>query len=528
MKRRDLFKATLASAAVAPFASQAHNTPSAKLPKPARGIEMQRKSDLGDGRYVNPIVAGDHADPTVLKDGDDYYMSFSSFDYCPGVVIWHSRDLVNWAPICAALNKPIGPVWATDLVKHKGRYYIYMPVGGEVNGVILVIHADNIRGPWSDPVNLNISDCIDPGHAVGEDGKRYLFFNGVRRIALTDDGLSTAGPLEKVYEPWRYPDDWVVEWFAPEGPKIVRHGEWFYMILAVGGTAGPPTSHMVIAARSRSIHGPWENCPKNPLVHTADASEPWWSRGHASLVEGPAGDWWMIYHGYENGYRTLGRQTLMEPIEWTSDGWFRTLGGTLNTALPKPRGGRPSASGIALSDDFSTNKLGVQWSFYAAKADEIKRITYQDKALQLRARGTSLADTSPLLTNVGDRDYEASVVLDIDDGAQGGLTLFYSRRAFCGLGFDGREIILYHYGAEMDGMRRKFEARTVHIRVTNRNQVATFHYSADGKNWIKHHWQSEVSGFNHNAFNDFLSLRVGIFSTGKGAVRARNFTYRAL
>src|SRR3546814_7355105 len=86
------------------------------------------------------------------------------------------------------------------------------------------------------------------------------------------------------------------------------------MITAVGGTAGPPTGHMVIAARSKSIHGPWENCPANPLVRTRSAVEKWWSRGHATLVEGPAGDWWSVYHGYENGYWTLGRQALLDPV----------------------------------------------------------------------------------------------------------------------------------------------------------------------------------------------------------------------
>ena len=82
-----------------------------------------------------------------------------------------------------------------------------------------------------------------------------------------------------------------MEAFSPEGPKLLRHDGWFYLITAVGGTAGPPTGHMVIAARSKSIHGPWEHCPHNPLVRTTSAEEPWWSRGHASLVEGPAGDW---------------------------------------------------------------------------------------------------------------------------------------------------------------------------------------------------------------------------------------------
>ena len=99
----------------------------AQPPTWARGVEGQRKADLGDGTFLNPILAGDHPDPSILKDGDDYYMTFSSFDAYPGVVIWHSRDLVNWQPLIAALSKPIGSVWACELVKHRNRYYIYIP-----------------------------------------------------------------------------------------------------------------------------------------------------------------------------------------------------------------------------------------------------------------------------------------------------------------------------------------------------------------------------------------------------------------
>ena len=166
-----------------------------------RGVEGQRKADLGDGRYLNPIVPGDHPDPTILRDEDDYYMTFSSFLAYPGIVIWHSRDLVNWRPICATLKKMIGSVWALDLVKHEGRFYIYIPAVTDEYTSIYVIHSDDIRGPWSEPIDLNLPGCIDPGHAVGEDGKRYLFVNGIRRIELSTDGLSTIGKLENVYEP---------------------------------------------------------------------------------------------------------------------------------------------------------------------------------------------------------------------------------------------------------------------------------------------------------------------------------------
>src|SRR5688500_8154941 len=90
-------------------------------PRWRRGFEDQRKADLGDGTFLNPIVAGDHPDPTILKDGADYYMTFSTFDSYPGLVIWHSRDLVNWRPVTAALTRNIGSVWAPELIKHRSE-----------------------------------------------------------------------------------------------------------------------------------------------------------------------------------------------------------------------------------------------------------------------------------------------------------------------------------------------------------------------------------------------------------------------
>lgn len=218
--RRDIFKAMLAGAAVAPLSALSAPTAACAAGTPVwrRGIEGQRMADLGDGTYLNPVVAGDRPDPTILKDGADYYMTFSSFLSYPGIVIWHSTDLVNWAPIGPALHRELGAVWALDLCKHGDRYYIYIPANPDDRGwKIFAIWADDIRGPWSEPVDLGIDGCIDPGHVVGEDGKRYLFVNGIRKVRLTDDGLATDGELEHAYSPWRYPDHWITENFAPEG-----------------------------------------------------------------------------------------------------------------------------------------------------------------------------------------------------------------------------------------------------------------------------------------------------------------------
>ncbi|MDF0545885.1 family 43 glycosylhydrolase [Sphingobium sp. H39-3-25] len=526
--RRTLFQGALAGATI-PSLGNAF-VKGADLPAPSgKGADGRRIADLGDGTYRNPIVSGDHPDPTILKDGDVYYMTFSSFDSYPALVIWRSTDLVNWAPVGPALHKSLGTIWAVDLVKHEERYFIYIPADPDGKGwSIFVIWADDIAGPWSDPIDLKISGCIDPGHVVGEDNKRYLFTNGIRKIRLADDGLSTDGTLEPAYAPWRYPDDWVVENFAPEGPKLLRRNGWFYLVTAIGGTAGPVTGHMVIAARSRSVHGPWEHCPHNPLVRTLGTDEPWWSRGHATLVEGPAGDWWMVYHGYENGMRTLGRQTLLEPMEWTADGWFRATGGDLSRPLPKPRGGKPSAPLPALSDDFSRDRFGTQWSFHAPGPKDAGRATFVAGGLQIAGRGTSPADSPPLTCLAGDRRYEAEITIDLVGQAEAGLLLFYNHKAFVGLGFTESDLKIFEYSEELPWARKAHNARSVRLRIGNDENVITYHYSYDeGRTWERHGTRMEVSGMHHNVFGGFLSLRIAVYAAGPGTVRLRDFRYRA-
>lgn len=499
-----------------------------------RGFEGQRKADLGNGYYLNPIFPGDHPDPSILKDGDDYYMTFSSFEAHPALILWHSRDLVNWTPLGPALNRTLGSVFAVDLCKHNGRYYIYIPViptavSEEMSGSgIFVIHADDVRGPWSDPVSLNITGYIDPGHIVGEDGKRYLFLSGVSRVRLTDDGLATDGPIEHVYDGWKYPDEWVVEAFALEGPKLFRRNGWFYLVTAEGGTSGPPTGHMIVVARSRSIHGPWENNPKNPVVRTLSDREYWWSRGHATFVEGPRGDWWTVYHGYENGYRTLGRQTLLEPIEWTADGWPIARGGDLSGRIAKPLDGPAAPHGFAFSDNFNHPRLGTQWTFFAPAKDEDGRLTYSGGRMTMASKGTSPSDCSPLTCLVGDHAYEIGVEMTIGSGAEGGLLLFYNGDHYLGMGHDGKRMSTYQYGQEIVYWKEPAPVTNhLHLKIVNDRHIVTFYYSADGASWTRHGLRSEASGYHTNVAGGLLSLRPGLFASGKGSVTFHNFQYSA-
>jgi xylan 1,4-beta-xylosidase len=495
----------------------------------ARGVEGQRKADLGNGTYLNPIMAGDHPDPSVLKDGDDYYMTFSSFDAYPGLVVWHSRDLVNWEPVGPALFKNVGSVWAPDLVKHKGRYYIYFPGqngAGSGQSSNYVVWADSIRGPWSDPIDLKIGR-IDPGHIATPDGQRYVFMSGGFMAPLADDGLSVTAPLKKVYDGWKYPEEWDVEGFAQEGPKMLHHGDYYYQVLAEGGTAGPPTSHMVVVARAKNLEGPWENSPYNPIVKTMSRNERWWSKGHATPVEGPGGKWYVVYHAYENGFYNLGRQTLLEPVEWTTDGWLRALGADVAEPIAKPAAAAVP-HGSALSDDFSTDKMGVQWSFYKGTDSDKARYRYENNALVLKAKGATPADSSPLWFVCGDHAYEVQVEADIDPGATAGLVLFYNSRLYAGLGVSDENLVMHRYGMERRSGKPAGLSRHVFIRLKNDNHIVTIYTSADGKAWQKFGTQMEVSGYHHNVAYDFLSLRPALYAAGTGEVRFRNFRYRAL
>lgn len=524
-----------------PVAAEAATKKKAAAKTPAKpktwpkGIEGQRQPDLGDGTFLNPIMAGDHPDPSILKDGEDYYMTFSTFDAYPGLVIWHSKDLVNWRPIGPTLTKNVGSVWAPELCKHKGRFYLYIPTkktsAPDSKTTSWVIWADKIEGPWSEPVDLDLPRHIDPGHAVGEDGSRWLFLSGGDRVRLSEDGLSKAGEVEHVYDPWRYPSDWVVEGFAPEGPKVTRHGDYYYLILAVGGTAGPPTGHMVIAARSKSINGPWEQHPRNPLVRTTSLEEKWWSRGHATLVEGPSGDWWGVYHGYENGFWTLGRQTLLAPVTWSKDGWFDFGGGDLSKPIAKPKGGKPHGDqpvhGFALSDDFSTDKYGVQWNFFNPSAGEKSRIRRENGMLHLKAAGEAPSTGAPLITIVGDQAYEIEMEIEIDEGTRAGLLLFYDTKLYCGLGFDSKNFVTHQYGIER-GRPANPHGRKMWMRLRNDRHIVTFDTSSDGQTWKRFDRGMEVSGYHHNVRGGFLMLKPGFYAAGQGEARFKNFKYKAL
>jgi beta-xylosidase len=469
------------------------------------------------GSYMNPILGGDHPDASPIRVGGEFYMTHSSFDYAPGLLIWHSRDLINWKPVAAALRRYYGSVWAPYLCEHQGRFYIYFPC----NGGLFVVHAEHPEGPWSEPVSLGIN-AIDPAH-IAENGRRFLHMAGGMMAELTADGLAVKTPPRKVFDAWPMPADARIECVCLEGPKVLERNGYFYLNVAEGGTGGAATSHAVVSARSRHADGPWEYSPYNPIAHTRSREERWYSVGHGRLVDTADGKWSMTVHSYENGYRTLGRQLLLLPIEWTAEGWFRVPEGiTPESAIPLPIAGSRQEPFADLSDDFNGKELGLQWGFW--QEYDAARFSTGDGALVLQARGTSMAESHPLTTPVGGHSYTVEVELEVDPGCESGLLLFYDPQHATGVILDAQGVAVrmangYRERRELKGVTRAT------LRIVNDRQELDFYYQIPGEGWRKAAASAEISGMQHNVLGNFLDVRPALYACGRGKAAFRHFRY---
>ncbi|MGD9930345.1 MAG: family 43 glycosylhydrolase [Mangrovibacterium sp.] len=478
---------------------------------------LSQLSQVRDSFYTNPILSGDYPDPSIFRDGDDYYMTHSSFDYYPGLLIWHSKDLVNWEPVCRALHQNVGSVWAPDFFKYEEKYYIYFPAGG----TNWVITAGSPEGPWSDPVDLKIGR-IDPGHVTGLDGKRYLHLNYGNIVELAEDGLSTRGEVFHSYNGWDIPTDWDVACKCLESPKLTYKDGYFYLTVAQGGTVGPATAHMVVSARSNSPLGPWENSPYNPIVHTWSKNEKWHAKGHGTLIEDKSKNWWIVYHAYEKDYYTLGRQTLMEPIKWTEDGWF-IVSSEINPDKPISKIFlEDGEQKFSLPDNFEGDHLGLQWAFF--KEFNPSRVQVGDGKLQFKAEGNDPGDSSPLLCIPSDESYEIQVNYELVGDVQGGLVLYYNHSMYAGLVTDGGKFTIYRRAQPLNAGGNRM-GQTGWLKIRNVENTVTFYYSYDGKEWQKIERSFVVDCYNHTAFGGFLSLKIGLVSMGSGIINFRHFNY---
>lgn len=280
---------------------------------------------------ANPVIPGFHPDPSVCRVGDEYYLATSSFEYAPGVPIFRSRDMVAWEQIGNALDRPaqlnVAPglaganagIYAPTLRYHDGVFWLITTNVTDFLKGHLIVRATDPAGPWSDPVHTEGALGIDPDLAWDESGICHLTWSAVlsRHIAQAVVDPYTGKLLSKPRELWKG-----TGLAHPEGPHVfARDGRW-YLVVAEGGTGA---GHGVSIARSRSIDGPYESHPANPVFTHRSLPDPVQNVGHADLVELADGRWAMVHLGVRPRgtfpkWHVNGRETFLAGIEW-ADGW---------------------------------------------------------------------------------------------------------------------------------------------------------------------------------------------------------------
>jgi xylan 1,4-beta-xylosidase len=480
-------------------------------------VERQPVADLGNDHYRNPILAGDYADNSVARSGKDYYMVHCCAS-SRGMLVWHSQDLVNWAPY-SIIKVPIaGTIWAPDLSFVNGVFILYLPMMSPGTGTVWAMTAKSMKGPWTKPVDLGVHG-IDPGLVIDTEGNKYLYVDAGRSVPLTADGLKVNGELKKVYDGWHFPQTWTVQCYCLESPKLIRHENFYYLVSAEGGTDGPATSHMAAVARSRSPLGPWEDSPYNPLVHTSNRAERWWSQGHGILLDDIQGNWWMIYHAIDRGYRSLGRETLLMPITWTTDGWPRIKDDADPTAVLQKPAGDNTGSGMPLSDEFRSNQPGFQWS-YTNVLKEDADITSGDGELRLRGGGSTVEDAPFISVSPVNHAYQAQAEVETAEGVQAGLVFAEGEGApgVTGGILEKGELILYVAGKQQ--LTVPWNADRAFFKLVDMNHDISVFYSHDGVDWKRFDFGLQFDGVSN--------VRVGLLANGSGMATFRRFVYRGL
>lgn len=347
--------------------------------------------------FTNPILSGFYPDPSICRVGDDYYLVNSTFEYFPGVPIFHSKDLVNWRQIGHVLTTPSqlplekarasAGIFAPTLRYHDGTFYM---VTTNVSGVgNFYVTATDPAGPWSERHPLD-NEGIDPSLFFDDDGKVYYIRHvggGDGYIGQQELDLETGKLVGEMKKIWGGTGGvWA------EGPHMVKRDGKYYLMIAEGGTS---FNHMVTIARSDSPWGPFEANPENPiLTHRHRPQHPVHALGHADLVETPAG-WWAVFLGIRpQGGRVhhLGRETYLAPVSWNSDGW-PVIGkeGTIELEMAAPQL-TPQPQSTKPRDEFDGDQLGFDWNFLRNPRDGDWSLTERPGYLRLRGSKVTLSD----------------------------------------------------------------------------------------------------------------------------------------
>ena len=410
----------------------------------------------------NPVLTGFHADPSIIRVDDTYYVANSTFEWWPGVRIHESKDLAHWNVVTCPLdrvsqldmrgNPSSGGIWAPDLSYADGKFWLVYTDVKVVSGAFkdctnYLVTADDIRGPWSEPIKLN-GVGFDASLFHDDDGRKYLVqqtwdfragrhrFNGITLTELDTATMRLKPQTARII--WDGTDVKVVE-----GPHLYKIDGWYYLFCAEGGTS---YEHQESVARSKSLDAQsFEVSPLGAFLTNFDTPRsPLQKQGHGALVSTPGGEWYYASlcgrpwrHDDESfngcrGWCTLGRETSIQKVEWNDEGWPYVVGGhggQLVVEAPKDAIATVSPNNYDVHDDFTSPQLEHDWNTLRVPFSSAMG-SVGDGALTLAGQGSlcNLFDLSLVARRWRDFNFDARVCVTFEPSnymQMAGLTNYY-------------------------------------------------------------------------------------------------------
>lgn len=397
-------------------------------------------------KYKNPIISGMHPDPSICRVGEDYYLVNSSFEYFPAIPVFHSKNLIEWEQIghCITRNSQLTlrkgvpnetGTFAPTIRYSNGIFYVVctnVTYGAEDDGNFFVWTKDPY-GEWSDPIWL---DCpgIDPSFFFDEDGSVYYTGAASGAIYLYQIDLQSGKKIGEFKNIWAGTGG-----NDPEGPHLYKINGWYYLMISEGGTE---YCHMNTIARSKMVDGPYESCPRNPVLTNRSHRLPIKAVGHADLFCDQNNNWWVACLGirpitYPFKYN-LGRETMLVPVTWDDEGWpVMGRDGLLDEEidtdrLPLTKGETPVQSAVKFFDDFQGTSLKKDWNFIYNPIEGL--VEQQKNGLVLQGNHISLSEADSLAW-IGRRqehhNFQVRTLLSFHpakEGEEAGLCIYMNNR----------------------------------------------------------------------------------------------------
>ena len=508
------------------------------------GLQIMTATAQG---FKNPVLPGFHADPSVCRAGNDFYLVNSTFQYFPGVPVFHSKDLINWEQVGNCLTRPSqvdlrgtdgnSGIYAPTIRYHEGRFYMVTTVYPSRRH--FYVWTDNPAGEWSEPIVIDfaIGSC-DPTLFFDEGKCYFLWKEGDIKICEID--VKTGNQLGEIHHlgtgmGGRY----------PEGPHIYKKDGYYYMMLAEGGTEH---GHHVNILRSKSLFGPYEPNEANPILSHFNMkmqNSNIQGLGHADLIQAPDSSWWMICLGYRtSGYlqHVMGRETMLAPVRWEQGKWPVVNGdGTLQIDMKCQTLPLQPLAKDPVREEFnyverhapkdSYHMIGLPMGWMSLCNPDYSNYSLRERAgwLRLYPSQTDLSETaSPTFVarRQTELNFSATALMDLSnltDGMQAGITAYAAPLNHYDVIAErkGNKIVLKsnvrlgqtnHSEKEMTLLGNK-----AYLRITSDKDFYYMMASSDGVNFNKLA-KMEYRFLSTETIGGFTGVMIGVFAQKHGTV----------